>query len=194
MFLMDFYSRLTVKLLLLSALFLGVMGKTHADQACTDCHIKVLFKGFYTDETCKVSINNAGETETVILPKISTSALVKEGNEAGSQPFNISLKECPVSRTVRVKFLSNLYAADVNTGNLTNSAGDLYSQNVQVRIRKENSAQVKIDDDVSGQDYLIPPSGEEVTHTFYASYYASMSSAVTPGIVKTAAGIELIYK
>lgn len=191
---MKFYTRLTIKLLLLPMVFLMGVEKIYAEQICTACTIKVLFKGFYTDETCTVSINNAGDSETVILPKISILNLVKEGNEAGSQPFNISLKECPVNRTVRVKFISNLYAADINTGNLKNSVGELYSQNVQVRIRKENGAQINIDDDLSGQDYFIDASGTDVTHKFYASYYANMSSAVTPGIVKTAAGIDLIYK
>lgn len=91
-------------------------------------------------------------------------------------------------------FTSSAAAADPSTGNLTNAVGDAYSQNVQVRLRKENSTQVVIDDSSTGQDYIIPSTNSPVTHTFTSSYYAKGDSAVTAGAVNTAASVEIVYK
>lgn len=158
------------------------------------CNIEVLFQGVYSDETCVVSINGGAYSETVLLPTISTSSLQVDGNEAGSKAFNITLQECPSDRTVAVSFVSNLSAADSATGNLINTTGDGYSENVQVRIRKEDGTQVLIDSSASGQDYTIPSTGDNVTHQFTASYYADGNNAVTAGVLKSLAGVELVYK
>lgn len=64
--------------------------------ACTnDCAIDIYFTGKYVDETCEIVINNGSNEETVTLPTISALSLKGDGSEAGSKPFDISLKECP---------------------------------------------------------------------------------------------------
>jgi len=164
-----------------------------ADTGCSRCTIEVLFQGVYTDETCTVSINGGSNIETVKLPTLAVSALSSAGDEAGARRFAIALKDCPADRKVSVTFVSNLAQADAATGNLINASGDSYSQNVQIRIRKEDGSQLAIDNAESGQDYLIPATGEEVIHAYSAGYYAK-TSGVTAGSVKAVAGIQLVYK
>ncbi len=166
-----------------------------SSHAClTDCAIDVYFTGTYSDETCDIVINNASSNEVVTLPTISAASLAKNGNEAGSVPFDIMLKNCPASRTVTLFFNSSVTAADNATGNLVNRTGWTYSNNVQIRLRKENSSQVIIDDANSGQDYVISPAADPISHTFAASYYAKGDAAVTAGKVHAIAGVELIYR
>lgn len=166
-----------------------------ADTACSiNCNIDVLFQGVYNDETCNISVNSGTYSETVLLPTISTSALKVSGAEAGNKGFDITLKDCPSDRIVAVTFISNQSAADTTTGNLVNTTGTEYSENVQVRIRKENGTQVVIDDAATGQDYAIPAAGGDVTHQYTASYYAKGSDAVTAGKLRSLAGVELVYK
>ncbi|EOS94462.1 type 1 fimbrial protein [Erwinia tracheiphila] len=191
------FLQLTVPMFLISCLLISLSLKAATDCSSNSndrCSIGVLFQGFYNDETCIVSINSGTYSETVFLPTISTSSLQKGGAEAGSKNFNITLQECPSDRTVSVTFVSNLSAADSTTGNLTNTTGEGYSKNVQVRIRKEDGAQILIDDSSSGQDYIIPSAGSDVTHQYTASYYANGDNAVSAGVLKSFAGVELVYK
>ncbi|MGQ8775468.1 fimbrial protein [Serratia sp. NA_112.1] len=163
--------------------------------ACsTNCSIDVYFTGKYIDETCNVVINNAGINEVVTLPRIAVGALKKNGSEAGSVPFDITLKDCPASRTVTVFFNSSVSGSDTETGNLVNDAGVLFSRNVQIRLRKENNSQVIIDNATTGQDYVISSAAESLSHRFTASYYAKGDSAVTAGKVHSVARVELVYK
>lgn len=163
-------------------------------QACyTDCSINVYFDGTYKDETCEVVINNAGMNEVVTLPRIPVTSLKDNASEAGSVPFDITLKDCPPERTVTVFFNSSATAADSETGNLVNLPGAQYSKNVQIRLRKENGSPVIIDEPASGQDYIISTAADPVSHIFTASYYAKGDAAVTAGQVHAIAGVELVY-
>jgi len=163
-------------------------------ESCDSCRIKVLFTGEYVDATCNISINGGSNSGTVTLPTLSINSLSHNGAESGGTQFAISLKDCPPSRVVTVRFISNLSLPDTETGNLLNDAGNENSHNVQIRIRKENGSQIKINDADSGQDYQIPASNEEIKHFYTVNYYAKGNSAVTPGLVKSTAGIDLIYK
>lgn len=175
--------------------FLGNNAVATAAQTCSlDCSMEVFFIGTYTDETCNVVVNNSDNSSVVTLPRISASSLLKDGSEAGSVPFEVTLKDCPPDRTISVFFNDSLSASDDVTGNLLNSTGINYSNNVQVRIRKENGSQVVIGDASSGQKYVIPASAEPVKHIFFASYYARGNKAVTSGLVQAIAGVELNYK
>ncbi|MTD38237.1 fimbrial protein [Erwinia sp. CPCC 100877] len=175
--------------------FLAASSFIPVAQACsTDCSIDVNFTGVYKDETCEVVINNASSNEIVTLPTISALTLNQNGREAGSVPFDVTLKNCPGNRTITLFFDSSVSAADTETGNLVNSTGLTYSRNVQIRIRKEDSSQVVIDDATTGQGYIISSEAEPLSHRFTASYYAKGDSAVTAGKVHAATGIELVYK
>ena len=177
------------------ALLVGqCFSQVHACSSSADCEIKVLFTGEYTDETCNVIINNASNNETITLPKVSIATLQMNAAEAGSRPFDITLKDCPASRKIAVTFKSNVSPADTTTGNLLNDTGSVFSNNVQIRLRKEDSSQVVIDNDATGQEYIISSAGDPLTHRFTASYYAKGNSAVTAGKVHAAAGVVLVYK
>ncbi|VEC00444.1 S-fimbrillin [Cedecea lapagei] len=165
-----------------------------ANACLTDCSIDVFFTGNYTDETCTVAINNASSNEIVTLPRVAVATLSRDGSEAGSVPFDITLKDCPASRTITVFFNSAMSAADIDTGNLVNNTGDDLSNAVQIRLRKENSSQVIIDNADTGQDYVISAMADPLSHRFIASYYAKGNSTVTAGRVHAVAGVELVYK
>lgn len=173
---------------------LSLVGNNLSAEECKNCKINVSFTGIYNDETCEVVINGSGNAETIALPEMSTQSLKNPGTEAGSRKFVIELKECPTERNIRLKFVSNTSQSDTSTGNLLNTSGPDYSKNVQIRLRKEDGTQIKIDDLTSSQNYFIPESGEMVAHEYIANYYASGNSGATAGLVKTTAGIELSYK
>ncbi|MCT4715768.1 type 1 fimbrial protein [Enterobacteriaceae bacterium H18W14] len=178
---------------LLTAMVGGQVLST-ASACVTDCSIEVNFTGNYTDETCNVIIDNAGNDAVISLPQRATRLLKQNGSETGSTPFDITLKDCPASRTVSVFFNSSFSSADTATGNLLNTTGANFAQHVQIRLRKENNSQVIIDDAITGQDYIISSAADPLTHRFTASYYANGDSTVTAGKVHAAAGVELVYK
>lgn len=184
------------KKLFLITIFIAIapISNNISAEECKNCKVNVSFTGVYNEETCVIVINGSGNAETVALPEISTQSLEKVGTEAGSRKFVIELKECPTGRNIRLKFVSNISQADTSTGNLLNTSGPEYSENVQIRLRKEDGTQIKIDDLASAQNYFIPESGEMVAHEYIANYYANGNAGATAGLVKTTAGIEIYYK
>lgn len=159
------------------------------------CKIQVDFIGTYLAQTCDVSVNNGSSSGIVTLPTISAQLLQKSGAEAGSTQFPVSLKNCPVNRTVEMRFTTGGgNVSDAVTGNLVNSTGSIYSNDVQLRVRNIAGTQIRIDDINSYQEYLIPASGDEVTHYFIASYYAKRDGTVNAGRVQTRSTIDLTYK
>lgn len=179
---------------IVSLIILSVIQKNVTAQECKTCNIDVSFTGTYNDETCEVVINGKGNTETVELPEISTQSLKEAGSEAGSRTFVIGLKNCPSDRNIKLKFVSNVEQSDPSTGNLLNTSGNGYSENTQIRLRKDDGTQIIIDDLNSTQNYYIPESGNTVTHDYTASYYSNSKSGATSGLVQTTTGIEINYK
>lgn len=158
------------------------------------CKIPVTFVGTYLAQTCDVYVNTGGASGSVILPTIAASTLQTAGSETGSTQFPITLKNCPVSRTVAMRFTtSSGETADSVTGNLMNITGSDFSRDIQVRVRNIDGVQMRIDDSTSSQEYLIPASGDEVTHYFIASYYAKHNATVNAGRVQTRSVIDLNY-
>lgn len=183
------------KILYSGAIYLVIILASHNGAVAQDCcTIDVSFTGIYNDETCEVIVNGKSNSEIVELPTLSTQSLKDAGTEAGSRTFVIGLKECPTNRNIDLKFISNMSQTDVTTGNLLNETGTEYSKNVQIRIRKEDGTQIRVDDLASAQNYYIPESGEMVSHDYIANYYASGGAGATSGLVKATAGIELSYK
>ena len=68
------------------------------------------------------------------------------------------------------------------------------SNDIQLRLRTDNLTQLIIDDDNSYQEYQIPASGGDVTHSFIVSYYAKNTNTVTPGLVSASVVVDLNYK
>lgn len=189
--------RLTLFLLLTAAFVAGQPAQ--AASSCgndADCRIQVSFKGEYIEDTCEISIDDASSSETVFLPTLSVNDLKSDTAEAGKQQFQITLKQCPTSRSIDLRFVAaeGSRAPDTVTGNLQNEMADDYSRNVQVRLSKAAGQQMVVGGENSVQEYIIPATGEGITHYFLAGYYAKGTTAVTPGQVNATAGIELVYK
>ncbi|EOV9666445.1 hypothetical protein ACN5LN_003417 [Cronobacter malonaticus] len=51
-----------------------------------------------------------------------------------------------------------------------------------------------MNNEASTQEYIIPATGDDITHYYIAAYYASGNGNVTAGEVGTLANIDLIYK
>lgn len=159
------------------------------------CSIQLDFKGTFIENTCRIDINGTGSNATISLPTTSVQQLLTAGNEAGSRLFPIKLSNCPAGKKINLHFISTSSGSSVDsvTGNLTNNAGQGYSNDVQLRLRTDNLTQLIIDDDNSYQEYQIPPSGADITHSFIVSYYAKSTNAVTPGQVSASVVVDLIY-
>ncbi|CQD43256.1 fimbrial protein [Yersinia mollaretii] len=187
-----------ISLLLLMVAAFIFRQSAQAASACAgaaDCKVQVSFTGEYLEDTCEVSINDGSSSESVLLPTLSTQQLKTDGEEAGKQQFQIALKSCPVNRTVSLGFIgAGGTQPDGTTGNLQNEVADDFSKNAQIRLSKVAGQQMFVGDENSVQEYVISSSGEDVTHYFLAGYYAKGTNAVTPGQVRTTAGIELNYK
>jgi type 1 fimbria pilin len=185
-------------LLLLTAAFASNQSVQAASSCAgaTDCNIPVTFKGEYIEDTCEISIDGASSTETVTLPTLSANLLNRDSAEEGHYPFQIALKRCPANKLIDLRFVAagGSMLPDAATGNLQNEVAADYSQNVQVRLRKAAGPQMVVGDGNSVQEYVIPATGDDITHYFLASYYAKGTNAVTSGLVKATAGIELVYK
>ena len=156
------------------------------------CKIDVQFTGSFLENTCDLIINGGGINETVNLPTLSVSTLGHSGAEAGSQPFDITLSNCPTDKAISLYFASTATGSSATTGNLLNSVGTGYSKSVEVRLRRSDQQQMAINDVNSAQDYDVK-SGVPVTHQYIASYYAS-GTDVSAGEIKTAAAIVVNYK
>lgn len=158
-----------------------------------NCKIKVEFQGDYLENTCEVSINNGSENETVTLPVISINTLGNDGDEAGSQLFAITLKNCPTNKAISLYFASTATGMNAATGNLLNTIGSEYSKHVEVRLRNSGQQQMVVNDPESSQSYDVSVEGD-VTHQFIASYYAAGNAEVSAGLLNTAAAIVVNYK
>lgn len=85
---------------------------------------------------------------------------------------------------------NNFY--DALTGNLKNSLGAGMSENIQVRIRKENGEQLKVNQTNTGQAYQYASGKNIESHQFTASYY-SMGLQPTPGKLMVRATLNINY-
>lgn len=183
------YQRLLLGLLAL----VSVPASAEQCKGPTGCPLPVTFKGTFLEETCEVKIDQGGNQATVVLPRISTRLLQKDGDEAGARQFSISLATCPAGKNINLYFTPINIRVNQITGNLMNSSGYGMSEFVELRLRDESGQQLRVGDNTYYQQYSIPQTSAEVTHTYSASYFANGNNAVTAGSLNTLAGINLIY-
>lgn len=181
-------------LIILLTVVLGKFTYAANKKICNnDCQIPVEFIGTYLESTCSVSVDGGSKDGFVKLPKISISNLPGTGDEAGKTRFSIALDNCPANSTIELFLRNSGGNVDTSTGNLINENRNNFAENVQLRIRKENEMQMRIDDVNSVQEYIIPAISSEVTHYYSVSYFAENNS-VKPGDVRAKAVIDLNYK
>lgn len=179
-------------------LLVSVMGLPHAHAATNvckgDCHIDVLFKGEYLAQTCRLSINQATSRETIALPVVSTSKFTPQEHELGTTPFTLQLTDCPDKQTVLVALQTDNAFYDALTGNFKNTQGAGMSEAIQLRIRKENGEQLKVNQPDSGQIYKYASGTNVESHQFTASYFSKTSQQPTPGKLLVRAIVTINYQ
>lgn len=173
-------------------LLLSLSPSISAATSCREnCSIKVLFKGEYLAETCRLTINQSTNQETIALPTLATSKFSAQENELGVKPFTVQLTQCPAKQTVLLSMHAENNSYDALSGNLKNSRGSGMSENIQVRIRKENGVQLKINQVNTGQTYQYASGNNIESHQFTASYYSV--GAPTPGKLMVRATLSINY-
>lgn len=174
-------------------LFLNISSSIAVTTTCRDnCKIELLFKGQYVAETCRLTINQSSAQETIKLPDLSISQFTAQENELGIKPFTIQLTNCPEKQTVLLSMHAENAFYDALTNNLKNSQGVGMSENIQVRIRKENGEQLKINQPNTGQAYQYASGKNIESHQFTASYY-STGLAPTAGKLMVKATVNINY-
>ena len=189
-----------IKKLALSCLLLvSIMSLPHAHAATNvckgDCHIDVLFKGEYLAQTCRLSINQATSRETIALPVVSLSEFTVQNNEIGETPFTLQLTDCPDKQTVLVALQAENDLYNSVSRNFKNTSGAGMSERIELRIRKENGEQLKINLPETGQLYKYASGTNVESHQFTASYYSSMGYfKPTPGKLLVRAIVTINYQ
>lgn len=177
----------------------------------------IVVTGAITDTTCVIE-DPGGPTHTKVvqLPKISKSALAKDGDEAGRTPFLITLKDCPTSLNNGVKaYFEPGPTTDYVTGDLkaysiaynntpatTQSAivAAAEAQGVQIRISNQNGTKIPMGGDAAAQNaQAFDPvtdtadnSKKKVTLRYLASYVKKAGN-ITAGQVTTYVGFSMVY-
>ncbi|WP_241607794.1 fimbrial protein [Rosenbergiella australiborealis] len=159
-----------------------------------DCYIDVLFKGEYLAQTCRLSINQATSRETIALPVVSTSKFTPQENELGTTPFTLQLTDCPDKQTVLLSLQTDSAFYDALTGNFKNTQSAGMSDGLQLRIRKENGEQLKVNQPDSGQLYKYASGSNVESHQFTASYFSKTSQQPTPGKLLVRAIVTINYQ
>jgi len=155
-------------------LLLNTLSSIAVTTTCRDnCKIELLFKGQYLAETCRLTINQSTAQEIIKLPDLSISQFTAQENELGIKPFTIQLTDCPEKQSILLSMHAETAFYDALTNNLKNSQGVGMSKNIQVRIRKENGEQLKINQPNTGQTYQYASGKNIESHQFTASYYSS---------------------
>lgn len=186
----NFVSVIVISLTMLLGKFTYAVGIKECNN---NCQIPVEFVGTYIESTCTVSVDGGSKDGKVKLPKVSTSVLQREGDEAGRTRFSIALKDCPANSTIELLLKSNSGNGDTRTGNLKNDPGNGFAKNVQLRIYKPGDQQMFIDRESARQSYYIPAVNADVIHYYNVSYFADGNGAVTPGSVRAKAIIDFDY-
>ncbi|MBT0728011.1 type 1 fimbrial protein [Rosenbergiella australiborealis] len=176
------FNKLAISYLLLVSV-MSLPSTYAATKKCQgDCHIDVLFKGEYLAQTCRLSINQATSRETIALPVVSLSEFSIWNNELGETPFTLQLTGCPDKQTVLVALQAENGLYNSVSRNFKNTPGAGMSERIELRIRKENGEQLKVNQPDSGQLYKYASGANVESHQFTASYYDSMGYfKPTPG-------------
>lgn len=150
------------------------------------------FNGELKAETCKVSVNGAGASGTVVtLPTLSTSVLAAAGQVAGQTGFNIQLSECSSSLKTASAFFESGATVYPENGNLKNSGG---ATKVQLQlVDASNGSPIKAGDtnQTSSTSRIAIKSG--VANLPYAvQYYAE--GTTTPGTVVSSVTYSINYQ
>ncbi|MBR8323777.1 MULTISPECIES: fimbrial protein [Burkholderia cepacia complex] len=173
-----------------AATLLGVMAASPASaQSATQG--KVTFDGELTASTCSIKVGD--EDKKVLLPKISTVALAKKGDTAGSTSFDISAEKCStdVNKVAAHFEMTNM---DPATGFLKNLLTDAKTAATNVVVQLMNADGTAIRAGSTGAYFDVTGTGDArgATMLYGGQYYAT--GATTAGKVNTFARYTLAYQ
>ncbi|KAK74787.1 fimbrial protein [Bordetella bronchiseptica MO211] len=199
--------------LCLQAALAAIASAAHADDGT------IVITGTITDTTCVIE-DPAGPTHTKVvqLPKISKSALAKDGDEAGRTPFLIKLKDCPSSLNNGVKaYFEPGPTTDYVTGDLkaysiaynassspptsmNNITSAREAAGVQIRLLNQNGTKIPMGADEAGQNaqgfHPVTDTNDnnkkKVTLRYLAAY-VKKSGEISAGQLTTYVGFSLVY-
>ncbi|WP_058914462.1 fimbrial protein [Entomohabitans teleogrylli] len=152
----------------------------------------ITFQGDITDNTCEISVNGGGATETVSLPKIPAFALNSPGVTQGDTPFTIALSNCTGATlsSAYTYFESGTYLDSVS-GRLNTVSGSDSAGNIQIQLLDNTHQPIFIGDQSSQSSNLIDISSGSGLMDYIARYYAT--DAATAGTVYTSVNYSIVY-
>ncbi len=174
----------------------------------------ITINGEITDQTCKINGNQPPSHISVVLPKISTSALKAKGDMAGATPFVIKLTECPSALSGDVKaYFEPGPTTDYATGNLmaytTAQAVAMAAaipnplpankfDNVQIQLANPDGTAIKLGLDHENQQAqaaALSASGahKEATLRYLARYVKSGDGNIQAGKLVTYVQYSIVY-
>lgn len=160
----------------------------------------ISFEGTISDATCEISggddLNpNQSADFKVTLPKVSVTALAKDGQVAGDTPFyiNLSGENCPNGKVANVIF-ERAQSANIDsaTGYLKNTETTGGAKNVYVRILNNNKTLLNLNQ-INSQHQPVTIGGNKAKFTYWGQY-AAVGGAAAAGTVKTDVVYSVTYQ
>lgn len=159
----------------------------------------ITFNGAVTANTCDVNIENQGESATIKLPTVSTSALNKSGDTAGRTAFTMALSNCTVQTVGQQDTVSAFFQAgpsvNLSTGRLNNTENQ-GANNVSLQLLdvtgSYNAIKVGNASQATNTQGVKVTGGGQATLPYAVEYYAEGKS--TAGTVTSTVVYNLQYK
>ena len=170
-----------------AAMLMGVLAASPAFAQTAVTQGKVTFDGELTASTC--SIKGGDEDKKVLLPKVSTVALAKKGDTAGSTSFDITAAKCSAD-VAKVAAHFEMTNMDPATGFLKNLLAD-GAKNVVVQLVNSDGTGIRAGS--TGAYFDVTGAGDDrgATMLYGGQYYATGESGA--GKVNTFARFTLAY-
>lgn len=148
----------------------------------------ISFTGNIAAQTCAVSVNGGGSSETVTLPKVAAGVLNNAGAIAGNTRFTLALSNC--SATTGDVYAYFEQGASVNSnGRLINTGS---AKNVDLQLLDSNNKPINVGStDQDSAPATVALTNGAGTLTYSAQYYAT--SAAEAGDVASTVNYSINY-
>lgn len=171
-----------------SMVTLGLLLATAQVSAAEASDGTINFTGTVASQTCTVSVNGAGNTATVPLPKVAAGVLNTAGAVAGNTRFTLALSNC--SATTGDVYAYFEQGAGVNAnGRLTNT-GSATGVDLQLLDSANNAINTGSTEQSSAPATVALVDGAG-TLTYSAQYYAT--AAAVAGTVASTVNYSINY-
>lgn len=148
----------------------------------------ITFNGELDSQTCTVSVNGGDSSNSVTLPKVSTSLLQTAGQTAGSTRFTIGLSECSTQTGEVYAYFEQ--GASVNANGRLNNTGTATNVDLQLLDSEENPLNAGSTDQSTSPVTATLNAGA-ATLSYAAQYFAT--AAATAGTVASSVTYSINY-